>query len=306
MMRKLYIACTVLVAAAALVFYLVTMPVTLPAADLPDHTADIANGAYMFHAGGCASCHAAPGAKGAAKERLAGGLALKSPFGTFYAPNISPDARDGIGGWSERDFINAMMYGVSPDGRHYYPAFPYTFYRHMRLADVRDIKAYLDTLPAVKSVAREHDLTFPFTIRRLLGGWKFLFMGAAPESFVDTGDERLRRGAYLVNGPGHCGACHSPRNMFGAIIGARAYSGAPNPEGEGVVPNITPHPSGIGAWSVDDIAESLKSGFTPEFDTFGGSMVAVQENMAKLSDADRLAIATYLKALPPRPRWRPD
>ncbi len=289
----------------AAAFWLLTAPRTLSAAALPDHVADLQNGADMFYAGGCGSCHARPGAKGEEKKKLAGGLALKSPFGTFYAPNISPDLVYGIGAWSPLEFVNALMRGVSPDGRHYYPAFPYTSYHRMALRDVLDLKAYLDTLPPVASTVPAHEVPFPFNIRRLLGGWKFLYFAPAPPDDTPIDAEPLSRGAYLVTGPGHCGECHSPRDALGGVISARALAGAANLEGEGIVPNLTPHADGLGAWSIADIAYSLETGFTPEFDSFGGSMVAVQENMANLSSADRQAIATYLKSLAPMASTKP-
>ena len=142
------------------------------------HAPNLANGKTMFHAGGCASCHATPEQDD--KTRLGGGLALKSPFGTFYVPNISPDPNDGIGGWNEAQFVTAMTKGTSPDGRHYYPAFPYTSYQRMRIDDLRDLFAFLKTLPAVQGKVRDHDLPFPFNIRRTLGGWKLLFLDGKP------------------------------------------------------------------------------------------------------------------------------
>ena len=132
----------------------------------------------MFYAGGCTSCHATPGQDD--KTRLGGGLGLKSPFGTFYVPNISPDPNDGIGKWSEADFVTAMLKGTSPDGRHYFPAFPYTSYQRMRVEDVRDLFAHIKTLPAVQGKVRDHDVPFPFNVRRSLGGWKFLFLDGKP------------------------------------------------------------------------------------------------------------------------------
>jgi mono/diheme cytochrome c family protein len=197
------------------------------------------------------------------------------------------------------------MRGVAPDGSHYYPAFPYMSYQRMKLTDVIDLKAFIDTLPAVASDAPPHDLPLPFRLRRGLGLWKALFMDYAPFTPLPGGDEELNRGAYLVTGPGHCGECHTPRNLLGGPEAERAYSGGPEPDGEGTVPNITSHQNGIGGWSIKDITIALKTGLLPEFETFGGSMIAVQENMAELTDADREAIAVYLKSLPPKPsRWK--
>jgi len=278
--------------------FILSAPTTL-SAPLPSHQPDVANGKYMFTAGGCASCHAAPKSKD--KTRLPGGLALKTPFGIFYAPNISPDKTSGIGGWTNVQFINALKYGVSPAGSHYYPAFPYTSYRMMKTTDVIDIKAYIDTLPAVKSTVPDHDLALPFRIRRALGLWKFLFMDYAEFKPDPKLSKSLNRGAYLVTGPGHCGECHTPRNIIGGKSTSRAFAGGPAPEGDGKIPNITPHKNGIGGWSVDDILAFLEGGMLPDGDFVGGTMVDVQENIAQLKASDIQAIAEYLKSLPPIP-----
>ena len=258
-------------------------------------TRDLERGKTLFTVGGCASCHMTPDQPD--RTRLGGGLVLKTQFGNFNPPNISSDAKDGIGAWSEHDFIRAMREGISPDGRHYYPAFPYTSYRHMNPDDLADLFAYLKTLPGVEGRAPQHDLPFPFNIRRALGVWKLAFLNG---SVVPSKGSPLEQGRYLVEGPGHCAECHSPRNLLGAIRDELRYSGAPDAEGRGWVSNITPHERGIGAWSQDEIVELLKTGFTPEFDAVGGSMVDVVKNTSQLTDDDRKAMAEYLKSLPPR------
>ena len=300
-MRKLLIASCLLGATGAFVFWLLTTPKTIAAEDLPDHAVDPVRGEYVFYISGCASCHAAPGAKGDDKLKLSGGLGLKSPFGTFVVPNISTDKTHGIGGWTPLQFVNAVMRGVSPEGSHYYPAFPYMSYQRMELTDVLDLKAFMDTLPAVAGDAPPHDLPLPFRLRRGLGLWKALYMDYAPFTPLPGADPQLNRGAYLVTGPGHCGECHTPRDRFGGPDTDWAFSGSPAPESKDDVPNITPHEDGIGDWSVEDIASALKTGILPDFDTFGGAMIPVQENLAELTDADRAAIAAYLKSLPPIP-----
>lgn len=268
---------------------------------------DLNNGRTMFFAGGCASCHAAPASaacdnpKSKDKFTLAGGRCLKTPFGTFFVPNISPDKESGIGNWSTAQFIKAMKEGVSPQGEHYYPAFPYTSYQRMFEKDLIDLKAFLDTLPAVKSNVPDHDLALPFRLRQTLAVWKWLFLDGKTFKRDPAKSAKWNRGAYLVQGPGHCGECHSPRNPLGGIIDGKHYSGAPNPEGKGVIPNITPHKTGIAEWSEGDIVTALETGLMPSFDTFGGTMVKVQENMAELSAEDRAAIAAYIKSLPPVP-----
>jgi mono/diheme cytochrome c family protein len=230
---------------------------------------------------------------------LAGGAALKTPFGTFHAPNISPDREAGIGGWSTLDFVNAMTRGISPGGRHYYPAFPYTSYQRMRLTEVVDLKAFLDTLSPATTRPPGHELPFPFNIRRGLGLWKLLHLDGKPFGPDPAADEIVNRGKYLVEGPGHCGECHTPRDGFGGLDRSRWLAGGPNPEGKGRVPNITPHADGLADWSEDDIAYALETGFTPEFDSLGSSMADVQLNMAHLPATDRQAIARYLKSVPP-------
>jgi mono/diheme cytochrome c family protein len=163
------------------------------------------------------------------------------------------------------------------------------------------IKAYLDTLPAVKHTVPPHELTFPYNIRRGLGLWQLLYVDGKTFAPDPKQSGEINRGAYLVQGPGHCSECHSPRDSFGGIIQSEAFAGARNPEGKGKIPNITPSADGIGDWSADDIAYLLETGNTPDFDVIEGLMAPVQENMAKLKPEDRAAIAAYLKSLPPLP-----
>lgn len=305
MLRRLIYGCIVLGVIGLAVFLFLTSPSTIAATDIPTAAGDVKKGEYMFYASGCASCHAAPGAKGDEKLKLAGGKHFATPFGTFYAPNISPDPKHGIGGWTNEQFVNAVMRGVSPDGAHYYPSFPYMSYQRMKVQDVVDLKAYIDTLPKIQSDAPGHELPLPFRLRRGLGLWKFLFMDNQPFQPIEGATDQVNRGAYLTQGPAHCGECHTPRNLIGGPEGGWSYAGGPAPEGDGVIPNITPHKDGIGSWSAEDIAYSLESGFTPSYDSFGGSMVDVQENTAKLSAEDRSAIAAYLKSVPAREsRWK--
>jgi mono/diheme cytochrome c family protein len=307
LLRKLAIAVLVLAILAGAVFWLLTMPRTIAESDLPPYQPDATRGEYMFAAGGCTSCHAAPDATGEDRLKLAGGLALKTPFGTFHAPNISPDPEHGIGGWSMAEFVTSMKFGVGRGGTHLYPAFPYTSYQRMRVEDVMDLKAYLDTLPPVATDAPGHELPFPFSIRRGLGLWQLLYVDGT--SFMPDpakSDDAISRGAYLVRGPGHCGECHSPRNVIGGIDSSRAYAGGPAPEGDGTIPNITPdEETGIGSWSEDEIVQAFQTGTKPNFDDFSGAMKHVQENLAKLAPEDLAAIAAYLKSLPPIKSERP-
>jgi mono/diheme cytochrome c family protein len=248
----------------------------------------------MFNAGGCASCHAIP--KQEDKTKLGGGLALGSPFGTFYVPNISSDRTDGIGAWNEAQFVTAMVKGTSPTGEHLFPAFPYTSYQRMTLDDIRDLFAYLKTLPPVTGKVRDHALPFPFNIRRTLGLWKFLFLDGRPFTPDPSQSAQWNRGSYLVNAPGHCAECHSPRNMLGAVKRNLRFTGGPAPDGQGGVPNITQQK--LKNWTVKDIADTLTTGMTPDADFVGGSMVEVVRNTSQLSVADREAMATYIKSLP--------
>jgi mono/diheme cytochrome c family protein len=296
------IATGAIIALAAI--WILTLPAGVPAAALPSHTPNLANGETMFNIGGCSSCHAVPNdnPEKVDRMRLGGGLALKSPFGVFYAPNISSDARDGIGNWSEANFVTALWKGTSDHGTNLYPAFPYTSYRYMQLADVRDLFAYLKTLPPVPGRSRRHELSFPFNERRLLGIWKLLFLGEG--SFVPDPSKsaQYNRGAYLVNGPGHCAECHSPRNVLGGIVESQRFAGGPSPDGSDWVPNITP----VGLqrddekWSEKDIASFLDGGMMPSGDFAGGAMADVIRSTSLLSPEDRAAIANYVAALPPR------
>ena len=212
-------------------------------------------------------------------------------------PNISTHEDDGIGAWSSLDFVNAMQQGVSPDGRHYYPSFPYTSYAKMPVEDVLDLRAFLETLPAVEGTTPDHPIEFPWALRRGLGAWKRLYLDRGQVAYLDSPDALVMQGQQLVEGAGHCGECHTPRDWLGGLRDERWLAGAPSPEGRGRIPNITPGSKTISDWSAGDIEYYLESGFTPDYDTVGGTMVAVQENMAELTAEDRKAIAAYLKAV---------
>jgi mono/diheme cytochrome c family protein len=295
MLRRILFCIIIAALAGFPVFWWLTIPAVVSGQSLPAHTPDLANGLTMFNAGGCSSCHAVPGQPD--RLRLGGGLALTSPFGTFYVPNISPDPADGIGRWTEADFVTALIKGTSPSAAHYFPALPYTSYQHAKLDDVRDLFAYLKTLEAVPGKVRDHDLLFPFNIRRNVGIWKLLFMDGKPFMVDAARSARWNRGAYLVNGLGHCAECHSPRNFLGGIVAAQRFAGGPNPEGEGWVPNITQ--KGLGEWSIKDFDYFLETGGLPDGDSAGGSMARVIKNTSQLPAEDRAAIAEYLKSLPP-------
>jgi mono/diheme cytochrome c family protein len=295
MPRRILLGAVLAGAAAFGIYVWLTAAPVMSAVITPAYIPDLGNGLTTFNAGGCSSCHAVPGQPD--RTRLGGGLAIPSPFGTFYAPNISPDPVDGIGRWSEAEFVRAVTQGISPAGTHYFPAFPYTSYQHARVSDIRDLFAYLRTLPPVSGKVRDHDVPFPFNIRRNIGIWKWLFMDGKPFVPDTARSPRWNRGAYLVNSLGHCAECHSPRDFLGGIIAAQRFAGGPNPEGEGWVPNIAQ--KGIGDWSETDIAYFLETGQLPDGDSVGGSMVRVIRNISQLRPEDRAAIADYLKSLPP-------
>jgi mono/diheme cytochrome c family protein len=307
MLRRTLLVALCVLAAAFGVYWWLTSPRTLVIVAAAATAPNLANGQIIFNAGGCSACHAVPNQPD--RLRLGGGLAIPSPFGTFYAPNISPDPADGIGRWNEADFVNAVTRGISPEGTNYFPAFPYTSYAHVKVQDVRDLFAYVKTLAQVPGKVRDHDVPFPFNIRRNVGIWKLLFMDDKPFMADPAHSVSWNRGAYLVNGFGHCAECHSPRNFLGGIIAAQRFAGGPDPDGEGWVPNITR--KGLGDWNDKDIAYFLETGQTPDGDSAGGSMVRVIRNTSQLPAEDRAAIAEYIVSLPPvdgppRPPRKPE
>lgn len=306
-LRKLVGAAIVVGGVGAIAGWALSAPVRLDSGTLAQLApGDAAKGKRIFFAGGCSSCHAKPGAQGQARLELSGGLQLKTPFGTFVPPNISQDARDGIGAWTVQDLANAMMKGVSPSGEHFYPAFPYASYARMKPQDIADLYAFMKTLPAVAGKAPDNALSFPFNVRRGIGLWKWLYLSPEPVvALPDGASEQALAGRYLAEGPGHCGECHTPRDLAGGLKKGDWLAGAVAAEGSGVVPNITSGQGGIGGWSAGDIANYLETGFTPDFDSVGGAMVDVQKNMAELPAEDREAIAAYLKAIPPHPNGYP-
>ena len=277
-------------------FWVISAPALPSMAVYDGLTGDAKAGEPVFWAAGCASCHAAPDAEKDAQLVLQGGQAFPSAFGTFIAPNISPDPVQGIGGWSLPEFAMAVTQGVGRNGGHLYPALPYAAYNKMAPQDVANLWAFIQTLPASATPSQPHQVGFPFNIRRSLGVWKRMFV---KNDWVVQGDltPEQSRGRYIAEALAHCGECHSPRNALGGIKRDQWLAGAPNPDGKGRVPNITPAKL---SWSEDDIVEYLTSGFTPEYDSVGGHMVHVVENMARLPESDRRAVAAYLKLVAPQ------
>ena len=269
----------------------VTRPKTVEPERFVSMSTDPIRGETVYWAGGCASCHKAEDSDNSLT--LPGGKKFATPFGTFVAPNISSDPETGIGGWTLPQFASAVLNGTSPDGSHYYPAFPYATYARMTDSDVADLWAFMQTLPAEARQNEPHQLGFPFNIRLSLGGWKLLFLNR--DFVMGAVTPELERGRYLVEALGHCTECHTPRNALGGLDSARWMDGAPLPDGKGKTPGITPEHL---SWSSTDVAYYLETGFTPDFDSAGGEMADVVQNMARLAPEDRAAIAAYVKALP--------
>jgi mono/diheme cytochrome c family protein len=254
-------------------------------------------GAYVVRAAGCVTCHWDRKNGG---QPFAGGLAFASPFGTFYSPNITPDKETGIGRWSDEEFLRALTQGEGIHGEQLYPVLPYTSYAAMKPEDALAIKAYLAARVPISAPRRANDLSFPFSWRAVMKGWKlFFFAGARPLADDPARDATWNRGRYLVVALGHCAECHTPRNAFGAQIAERFLQGNAKGPGGWKAPAL----AGVGArdfasWSVEEIAEYLKSGAKPDFDSAQGPMAEViEDNTKHLSDKDRNAIAFYLKSL---------
>ncbi len=257
----------------------------------------IARGSYLVYAAGCVSCHTDKKAKGAA---FAGGRGLKTPFGTFYSPNITPDPETGIGTWSDDDFLRALRDGLSPDGEHYFPVFPYTSYTKMGDDDARAIKAYLFSLKPVIRQNRRHDVSPPFGWRWTIGAWKALYFEAGRFEPDPSRDATWNRGAYLAT-LAHCGECHTPRNFAGALDRTMRMAGTVDgPEGN-LAPNITSDvDTGIGDWSQDQLVFFLELGTKPDYEEAEGLMAEViEDGLGHLGDDDLEAIAHYIMSLPP-------
>ena len=252
-------------------------------------------GEYLLRISGCIHCHTAEGG-----DTLAGGRALETPFGTFYTPNITAHKTTGIGAWSADEFRRALHEGIAPDDSDYYPAFPYTSYTRMSSEDVNALHAYIQSLPESDLVNRDHELAWYVSWRIAAWGWKRLFFSAGELQQNHEQSAQWNRGAYIAEALGHCGECHTPRNIFGALRTDQTYAGnAQGPEDE-KVPNITPHEgTGIGKWSRAELVEFLKFGELPDGEYAAGSMDPVIEGLQKLTPEDRDALIEYLRNLSP-------
>ena len=258
-------------------------------------------GAYLVRAAACLPCH---WDKKNGGQRFAGGRALKTPFGTFYTPNITPDGETGIGKWSDVGFLRALKHGVGRSGEQLYPTFPYTSYSHMRVDDALAIKAYLMTQNAVHRPNTPHDLQFPYSWRALVKAWKLLYFDE-PKAVADEPrrDASWNRGHYLVVAVGHCAECHSPRDARGALVNQAWLQGnTPGVDGWKVPALAGPRAKEFAGWTRKQIAAYLATGEEPNFDSAEGPMAEViAEGTKYLTDDDRLAIADYLKSLSTTP-----
>jgi mono/diheme cytochrome c family protein len=261
---------------------------------------DARRGEYLSKVAGCLGCHTDTRAGAVA---YAGGRALRTPFGTFYGPNITPHATAGIGRWSEADFSRAMREGRRPDGAHYYPAFPYTSFTRIADSDLRDLWAYLRALKPAEQPSREHELGFFYRWRFVLIVWKWLFFTPGPLAPDPAKSAPLNRGAYLVHALGHCGECHTPRNFLGGTKKDRVLAGGKLDEGKGTPvnsPNLTP--TRLKRYGDGELKDILGSGLYPDGDVMGETMAEVVRNStSQLTPADLDALIAYLRSLPALP-----
>lgn len=292
-MRKIAIIFVLALIILPLIGYLLILPSLgrdTRDTDLDAFSGNVERGAYVLRMGGCVACHTEP----EGGMFLAGGPKVETAFGTFFSPNITPDPEFGIGGMSLADFYLAMTSGLSPDGNHYFPAFPYTSYARLNSQDIIDLKAYLDTVEPASTPSQPHDILWPFSDRRLIGGWKMLAHSPAPFKDVDDKEAGWNRGAYLVMGPGHCSECHTARNLFGVQTNA-PFEGAPKSLFSPGAPAIAGERSTIADWTAEDITFYLSTGLKPDGDVSGGKMTDVVDHATShLTDDDLNAIAKFL------------
>ena len=297
MSRRRLLAALALLAGTGAAFWLLTAPSPLPAAAVPAHDVDLRNGETLYHAGSCLACHRPPEGNGDA-ALPSGGRPFPTPVGVFYPQNLTPDPETGLGRWSAIDFVNAMRLGVSPRGTHYFPAFPYASFRGMTMADLLDLRAYLASLPPVRSEAREAAVPLVTLARRGVGLWKRIAFRQPPFVPADPGRPSWTRGAYLVNAPGHCGECHTPKDRLMVADPSRHMAGGPHPGGEGKVPSLRGLLARKKYKDTADLVLALQNGETLGYEHLSsGGMAAIQENLARLPEGDVRAIAEYLLSL---------
>jgi mono/diheme cytochrome c family protein len=273
--------------------------ITLPVSPSLPNAGQVERGRYMVAAGDCVSCHTRDDG-----PTLAGGLGMNTPFGVIYTPNLTSDAATGIGAWTPDQFYNAMHKGLGAHGEALYPAFPYPYFTRITREDSDALLAYLKTTPAVNYTAPANRLPFPLNIRFMVNGWNLLFF--KPNDFVADSSKSAQwnRGAYIVNGAGHCAQCHTPTNLLGANDNRKPFHGG-NLD-NWVAPDLTGNPrTGLGGWTSADIVEYLKSGRNAHAQAAGPMAEVVSYSTSLLSDADLAAVAAYLKDLPPSPAGTP-
>ncbi len=294
---RVWAAIAFALAVAAFVFWYLTRPDPFPASAVPAHQADLANGETLYHAGSCFACHRPK--EGAADASLpSGGTPFPTPVGVFYPQNITPDQETGIGRWSEADFVSAMTRGLSPDGSHYFPAFPYMAYRAMRISDLLDLRAYLMSLKPVKAVHPPHGVFGLGLARRGVGLWKRIALARPPYTAASEGGASWERGAYLVNAIGHCGECHTPKSWLMIEDLERYLAGGPHPAGEGKVPSLVGLVAREKYEDVRNLTLALQNGEELGYENLSsGGMGLIQSNLAKLPESDVRAISEYLLSL---------
>lgn len=265
-----------------------------PSQPVADQAAQLQRGAYLARVGDCMACHTARGG-----QPYAGGRGIATPFGEVVSPNITPDTQTGIGAWSADDFWRAMHNGRGRDGRFLYPVFPYPSYTKVSREDSDAIYAWLRTVPAVQQQSREHALRFPYNQRWLLAGWRALYFRPGLYEPVADKPAQWNRGAYLVQGLGHCAACHTSRNALGATSAGGDLAGGLIPITNWYAPALTPDAAtGLGDWQVADLAALLKTGVSERGAVYGPMAEVVQQSLQYLSNDDVEAMAVYLKSLP--------
>lgn len=283
-MKKISFAALCLVIAAAGYFLLRPVAITESLAANPDQPGNVPNGAYLARISGCIACHTDSENKG----KLVAGAPLDTPFGVFWAPNLTSDPETGIGNWTLQDFATAVRHGIAPDGSSYYPAFPYEFFSHLTDQDIRDLWAAFQTVPPVSQAAPPSQLSFPFNMREGLPAWQRFFPWQG-ETYPEN------RGQYLAEATGHCAACHTPRNIFGGLQTDQWLEGVAAVDDAEAVPAITPEALKQNGWTAEDLAYALKTGLTPDGDALGGSMGEVIKHGSRfMTETDRLALARYL------------
>ena len=302
MKRILWAISSALAAIGILAAVLVTLNLRgeepLPATESLQSTPELVQrGEYLARVGNCMACHTTQGG-----ASYAGGRGIETPFGVVYSSNLTPDKARGIGTWSSAEFWRALHHGRSKDGRLLYPAFPYPNYTQVTRADSDAIFAYLQSLPAVAEPNRPHALRFPYSTQAALGVWRALFFSPSEPLAEPTQTAEYNRGAYLVNGLGHCTACHTPRNALGATTEARAFSGGLIPVQNWYAPALNAaHEAGVKEWRTEDVAALLQTGVAPQGSVLGPMAEVVFRSTQYLSDADARAMAVYLQGLPQQP-----